>query len=169
MLLAIITFLFLLLTTSSATPLTSPSGTLFRVPANLTTRDPPVGDLCGHDPIVSDPSQCYFVSKSFGVDGYLSSPTRIQHELFIFRNDCELIGWIPALIEDVDQVYGLDSELPWVVVVKMFNHNVDGNFDVWPAIWYSNGYYDHRKCWPDTTFPDNPAYQKACKILFHCP
>jgi hypothetical protein len=127
-LLALLTFL-LFSTFCTANPLPAPT-----TPNPLNPRQFSgvfTGNLCDTH-FAQGPDQCFFIISSKSIDIDIGEWMNWS-SLYIFRNTCELIGYVPGVNLDGNWV-SVDSQLPWTVdaITLAFV----------PEFWYAGRHYD---------------------------
>ncbi|KAF8856078.1 hypothetical protein BDZ45DRAFT_692069 [Acephala macrosclerotiorum] len=108
-----------------------------------------VGDMCTYPTFGSsihqgNPDWCLFASlTTYPYKGGNQNKYDI-HVFYLFRNNCELIGYVTGVSQDDGQRYPFDSELPMVVDVETSQSAAGG---IHPHIFYGSGGNNLPECW----------------------
>lgn len=169
--------LFLSITVASPISKTLSTALALSKPLNHTAINPikrqdfnaiEVGDMCTHPTFGTnirqgDPDWCLFTSLTTYPYKAGNQNKYDVHVFYLFRNTCELIGYVTGVSQDDGQRYPFDSELPMVVDVETSQSAAGG---IHPHIFYGAGGNNLPECW----YPDNGMVpvQWACKLWFQC-
>jgi hypothetical protein len=118
------------------------------------------GDAC--DVNLATPGMCFFVTSGVqqNIDG---DPWAYWTTMFIFREDCELIGYVPGVNLET-QWYAMDSQLPYTLDVITYGGV--------PSFWYAGKLYNTLGGMSSTfwqTWTENDGEEELmCRFLFYC-
>jgi hypothetical protein len=118
------------------------------------------GDAC--DVNLATPGMCFFVTSGVqqNIDG---DPWAYWTTMFIFREDCELIGYVPGVNLET-QWYAMASQLPYTVDVITYGGV--------PSFWYAGKLYNTLGGMSSTfwqTWTENDGEEELMyRFLFYC-